>query len=349
MQYSIGLDIDKVSFKACLKAKEGDNRSVVKATRTFSANPQGFEEFDLWIKKHRKSSDSSVKIVMESTGVYHEHLAWYLHKRSYVTHIIVPLRAKRYMQSLGQKSKNDKIDAAGLADLGMQQELEPWVPCSEDILMLRSVTRQVEMLQETKTSLNNQLHAAEFLAVCDAIVIENYRSLIKTIENDITKLKSRIDQLVAEDSLLSEKYKLVQNIKGLGVLTFATIIAETGGFELFESQKQLVSYSGYDVIENQSGARVGKTRISKQGNKHIRRILHMASLNLVRYEVEPFSNLYNRVFDRTKIKMKGYVAVQRKLLCMIYALWKKDQVFDPHHRINKTTVISDLSISSITG
>ena len=329
MNYSVGLDVDKASFKTCLKVKEGNNRSVVKATRTFNNNAQGFKELDQWIKKHKKSTEAHLSIVMEATGVYHEHLAWHLHGLHYTVHIVLPTRAKRYMQSLGQKSKNDKIDAAGLADMGMQQELEQWIPCSPSLLALRSLTRQLEMLQETRTSLKNQLEAAEFLAVCDKLVIKNLQSLVKTIEKDIKKLKERIDQFIQEDTLLSSKYKLFENLKGVGVITFATVIAETGGFDLFKSQKQLVSYSGYDVIENQSGGRVGKTRISKQGNRHIRRILYMASLNMVKYKVEPFCNLYDRVENRTKIKMKGYVAIQRKLLCMIYALWKKDTAFDP--------------------
>jgi len=77
---------------------------------------------------------------------------------------------------------------------------------------------------------------------------------------------------------------------------------------------------------------VGKTRISKKGNAHIRRILQMASLNMVRYEISVFKDLYERVDQRTKIKMKGYVAVQRKLLSLIYALWKKDQAFDANYQ-----------------
>ena len=118
-------------------------------------------------------------------------------------------------------------------------------------------------------------------------------------------------------------------MRQLGLLTFATVAAETGGFELFENQKQLVSYAGYDVIENQSGNHVGKTRISKKGNTHIRRIMFMSAFNMVTYKVNPFHQLYDRIYERTKIKMKGYVAIQRKLLCLIYALWKNDSPYDP--------------------
>jgi transposase len=335
--YSLGLDVDKTSFKACLKVKEINSKSLVKATKTFSNTIQGFKELDQWIKKHKKLPDDQLKITMEATGVYHEHLAWHLHQLNYLVYIILPLRAKRYMQSLGLKSKNDKIDAQGLADMGMQQELDQWKPCSKNLLLLRSLTRQTEMLQESRTAFRNQLESATHLANCDKMVIQNLKSLITKIEKDIKKLKQRIEQFIKEDPALQGKYKLAEPIKGLGVHTFATIVAETGGFELFENQKQLVSYAGYDVVENQSGKRVGKTRISKKGNTHIRRIMHMASFNMVTYKVSPFHQLYGRVYDRTKIKMKGYVAIQRKLLCMIYALWKSDTVFDPSYSTKTTS------------
>ena len=134
--------------------------------------------------------------------------------------------------------------------------------------------------------------------------------------------------------MLKQKVGLLCSVKGIGRLTAATIIAETNCFALFENYKQLVSYSGYDVVENQSGNRVGKTKISKKGNSHIRRILHMAALNAVTFKVKPFVDLYDRVYKRTGIKMKGYVAVQRKLLVILYALFKKDQNFNLEVQLN---------------
>ena len=332
--YAVGLDVDKVTFKACLKMRKSSAKSTVRATRTFSNNREGFKELEQWIKKHQTFKDSTVRIILEATGVYHEHLAWHLYQQGHQLHVIVPLRARRYMQSLGNKSKNDKVDAQGLADMCLQQELALWQPCSKNILLLRSLTRQLQTLQETRTVFRNQLESATHLANCDRMVIRNLKSLIKTIESDIGNLKMRIEKFIREDQQLHDKYKLVQPIKGFAIITFATLVAETGGFELFENQKQLVSYAGYDVTENQSGKRIGKTRISKQGNTHIRRIMHMASFNVVRYQVTPFVQLYSRVYERTKTKMKAYVAVQRKLLCLIYALWKNDSVFNPQYSGN---------------
>ena len=53
---------------------------------------------------------------------------------------------------------------------------------------------------------------------------------------------------------------------------------------------------------------------------------------MVRYEVAPFKNLYERVYEKSKIKMKAYTAVQKKLLEFIFVLWKKDEAFDPNYQ-----------------
>ena len=56
----------------------------------------------------------------------------------------------------------------------------------------------------------------------------------------------------------------------------------------------------------------------------------MPALNVVRLGVKHFVDLYQRVYERTKIKMVAYVAVQKKLLTTIYALYKKGEWFDPN-------------------
>jgi transposase len=183
--YSVGIDVDKESLKACFKSREGNQRSVVKSTRTFSNKAQGFNELQGWIEKNSKSEQASLKVVMEATGVYHEHLAMHLHLAEYVVCIVLGKRAKRYMQSLGQKSKNDKIDAQGLADMGLQQELEVWAPASKSIMGLRSLTRQVEMFQENRTGLLNQLEAAEHMYFSDDLIVENLKALILSMDDKL--------------------------------------------------------------------------------------------------------------------------------------------------------------------
>lgn len=55
----------------------------------------------------------------------------------------------------------------------------------------------------------------------------------------------------------------------------------------------------------------------------------MPSLSVVRHNPDsPFEQLCSRVFERTNLKLKGYVAVQRKMLTLIYTLYKKDQAYN---------------------
>ena len=109
-------------------------------------------------------------------------------------------------------------------------------------------------------------------------------------------------------------------------------MAETNGFA---NQRQLVSYTSYDVVENQSGKHTGKTRISKKGNSRLRRILYMPALNAVRFKEPTCQTLYQRVFERTGIKMKAYVAVQKRLLLMAFALWRHEVEYDPLYLENR--------------
>jgi transposase len=132
---------------------------------------------------------------------------------------------------------------------------------------------------------------------------------------------------IKSDKNIEEKANQRASIKGVGILTVAVLLAETNGFVLFENCRQLVSYAGYNVVENQSGKRSGKTKISKKGNSHIRRALFMPAFSVITYEIKPFSDLFNRTFENHKIKMKSYVAVQKKLLVIMYSLWKKEVSF----------------------
>jgi transposase len=107
-------------------------------------------------------------------------------------------------------------------------------------------------------------------------------------------------------------------------LTAATVLAETNGFDLIRNKRQLTSYAGLDVKEKQSGTSIkGKPRISKRGNRHLRKSMHMPSLAAIRHEPK-FKAVFARLVAKHGIKMKATVAVQRRLLEMIYTIHKSN-------------------------
>jgi transposase len=328
VKYGVGLDLGKDEFHACLSAIDTHQRIKIKATRKFVNKPAGFADLVNWVSQHTKQTSLATHYLVEATGVYYEHLGLYLHRRQCHVCVVLPQKTACYIKALGIKTKTDKVDAQALATMACQQSLEAWQPISEATYKLRQTTRQHTQLQELKTQLGNQLHAVEAGMYAAPLVRKQLQKLIEEVDKQLKSCVKEIESAVKANEEWARKVEQICAIKGVGVLTVAHVIAETNAFALFENQRQLVSYAGYDVVENQSGNRVGKTRISKRGNSRLRRAMYMSALQVVEYEQRPFVGLYERVYGRTKIKMKGYVAVQRSLLTVIYALWKKDEKYD---------------------
>lgn len=328
IKYSLGIDISMKFFYVCLSSIDALQHVKVLSSATFTNNFSGFKLLHQWLQKHYKQKEVRLIILMEATGVYYEQCAMFLFKEGYNVAVVLPNKAKKYLQSLGLKSKNDNIDAKGLARMGSEQSLQLWQPMDDFFYQLRALTRQHQSLQELKTSVSNQVHAQEHSGMVNKIVIKQLRQLIANIDKQIDTIAKAIKTHVESNAVIAKKAANICTVKGLGILTVAVIIAETNGFILFKNARQLVSYAGYDVIENQSGNHIGKTKISKKGNSKIRRALHMPAFNVVRYEIAPFVSLFNRTLQKHNIKMKSYVAVQKKLLVMIYTLWKKNEAYE---------------------
>jgi len=120
-------------------------------------------------------------------------------------------------------------------------------------------------------------------------------------------------------------------------------LGETNGFELIRNRRQLASYAGFDVKEKQSGTSVkGKPKISKKGNKYLRKAMHLPALSAIRHD-ERFKAVFRRIVSRHGIKMKAAVAVQRKLLEMMFTLYKTNTPYNKEYLINKEMPTAALS------
>lgn len=341
IKYVIGIDVSKDKLDACLISVDVQLNYKVKATHKFNNALSGFKELLQWFSKFCKEK-VPVQTLMEASGVYHEKLAIWLTEREMEVFVVLPNKARKYMQALGLKTKNDKIDAQGLALMCAQHKFDKWQPVVKFYYELRLLTRHYQSTQELKTSLMNQLHALEYSGYPSKQVSKQLEKTIAFFKKQIKESKQQIAEHINRNDEVKRKVTQICKIKGVDTLTVATILAETNGFELFKNQSQLISYAGYDVIENQSGNHIGKTRISKKGNSRIRRILHMPAFSVVTHKEPIFLNLYERIYSKTKLKMKAYVAVHSKLLVIIYSLWKKDEEYNKDYH-PKTTSGNDES------
>ena len=344
LKYCVGLDIASKKIDVCMSVIDDSQKVKVISSRSFLNSVPGFKTMEEWITKNHKEKQVELVICMEATGVYHENCALYFFEKGFKTSIILPNKAKHYLISLGLKSKNDKIDARGLSRMGAEQCLGLWEPMGKFFYELRQYTRQYQNLQEQKTVFRNQLHALRHAMYQNKKMIKQQEATIKLFDKQLLELVDLIKKHLASDKIVKDKVKNICQIKGIGMLTVAAVLAETNGFELFKNYKQLVSYAGFDVVERESGTSTGKTKISKKGNGHLRRAMFMPAFTAVRYKEKSLLDLFDRTFAKHGIKMKSYVAVQKKLLVLIYHIWKKNEKFDPNYTLTKALLQEELNL-----
>ncbi len=331
LKYCLGNDISKDQMSVCFSQVDGQQHVSIKGTHKFSNTLQGWKALQTWIVRLRKHLDVPLVLVVEATGVYYEGFAYYFRDQGFDLHVVLPNKSKHYAKSLNIKTKNDDVDARLLAQMGLERQLSVWRGMTPTMLKIKQLCRQRHALQQDRTAVTNQLHAHTYAQSPLKLIVEQMHRHLELLNEQIQELETQAKAICADDPHLQQRVENICTIKGVGIMTALVIIAETNGFDLIENKAQLVSFVGYDVVENQSGSSLnGKTRISKKGNSHIRRALHFPALTAARYEPK-LQNLYQRVLDKNpKIKMIGAVAVQRKLLVLIYTLYKKNEPYDPN-------------------
>lgn len=129
---------------------------------------------------------------------------------------------------------------------------------------------------------------------------------------------------------------------GIGTLTVVKLLAETDGFRNVKSIRSLVSYSGLDVAQNQSGKMKGKSRISKKGNAYIRAALYMPAMSAVRHD-EKSKIFYERLNKKLPKKKQSLIAIMRKLLIIIYTLWNNGEDYNVNHEWQKKRGLSPVT------
>ena len=334
---SIGIDCAKNDFAVTYSRCDSEMNLEHVSSRVFLNTNKGFEDFLKWQDK-RSDSNVFLPFVMEATGVYHERLACFLSDSGKFVSVIFPNRAKAFSKTLVVKTVNDKESSKALATMGIEKKMDQWKKPDPTFNRIKQLTREREQWQKHNTQAKNQLHAENAGAWINKKTIARLTKQILFLNKLIQEIEQELKAVLNQNKELKEKVDKVITIPGVGLITALTVIGETNGFKSMKNKRQLVSYSGYDIVEKSSGTSVRSTpRMSKKGNRHIRKALHLPSLSSIRHNSDS-KDLFARIVAKHGIKMKAVVAVQRKTLVLIYTLWKNNQVFDPQYLENKNRV-----------
>ena len=121
------------------------------------------------------------------------------------------------------------------------------------------------------------MHAEQAEAEPNKSSVARMKKQIVFLDKQEQEIKAEIKELSWQNQKVKELIKKIESLPGVGLLTAVTVLAETNGFELIRNKRQLASYAGLDVKEKQSGTSVkGKPRISKKGNKYLRKAVRTA-------------------------------------------------------------------------
>lgn len=322
-----GIDVAQNELVVCLGRMYDDWTPELYASKTFANTPKGFDSFVQWVKKLTDDS-LPVRYAMEATGVYHESLAYWLDEQELAVSIILPNKISNYARTLDVKTVTDKTASEGIARFGLERKLDQWSRPQGIFKKLKQLTRERGQLVDERTVLKNQLHAEQVEAEPHKKSIDRVKKRIALLDKQEKEILEELKVLIKTEPEIQKLIMLICTIPGVGILTAAAVLGETNGFDLIRNKRQLTSYAGLDVKEKQSGTSVkGKPRISKKGNKHLRKSMHMPALAAIRHD-ERFKAVFARLVAKHGIKMKAAVAVQRKLLEMIYTLYKTNKPYN---------------------
>lgn len=159
-------------------------------------------------------------------------------------------------------------------------------------------------------------------------LLERYGVLIRQLEDIEVKMEQLLMQVPNARELLA--------IKGVGVITAVTFIAEVGDITRFEHSKQVQKLAGFNLVENSSGEHKGKTTIAKRGRRRLRKGLYQMMMPIIAKNSE-FKKLhvyYTQRKDNPLKKKQSMIALCCKLIRVFFAILTKGIKYDPNKMLS---------------
>jgi len=316
--HCIGVDVSKQE----LVTFDGTTERVFPNTRALA-------EFDRFLKR---ATDALV--VFEPTSTYSrrlETLCW--------THQIsccqLNPRVVPHLRQVGKgRSKTDSSDAELLYRYGIERGYSEATQLKNDALAESIQARLAcyRVSQKARVAYQNVLEALSQDPATSERLLADLREEIAELKGKEKQHLNAAQQVVEEDDEVAQRLAVLLSTPGVGPITALTLLA------LFRkyadaNRSQIVALAGLDPIRFQSGTSVhGKTRISKRGNREVRKRLFEATLSAARYNPS-IRSIYRRLKESGKPEKVARIAAARKLLLIAHAIYKSGESFcDPNSK-----------------
>lgn len=299
-----------------------------KTERVFP-NDRGLPEFRRFVER---AADAF--IVFEPTSTYSRRLETVCRAQKILCCQLNP-RIVPHLRQVGRgRSKTDSTDAELLYRYGIERGHSEASELSHDSLSESIQARLAcyRVAQKARVAYQG-LHEA----------LENDpatpRTLLAELKTEISELKKKeklylvtAQRIVEEDEQMRRRLVALLSIPGIGPITALTLLAMFRKYP-DANRSQIVALVGFDPIQFQSGTSVhGKTRISKRGNRELRKRLYQATLSAARYN-PTVKALHRRLKEQGKPDKLARIAAARKLLLIAHAIYNSGEMFrDPNEK-----------------
>ena len=144
--------------------------------------------------------------------------------------IILPKNIRNYYRTLSVKTITDKSETEAIALFVLERNLEDWKRPKPVFKYLRQLTRERNQLVEERTMIKNQLHAEKTESDPNSSTLRRIKQRIDLLNKQEKAIREEIATLCKKEKELKGELALLCTIPGIGMLTAATILAETNGF-----------------------------------------------------------------------------------------------------------------------
>ena len=157
---------------------------------------------------------------------------------------------------------------------------------------------------------------------------------------ELELLEKQLDQVeqAMEQALTHTGFQeIILSIPGVGIVTAASFLANTGDPLRFTHPRQISKLAGYNLTEDSSGEHQSKTIISKRGRKQLRNVLCQMARTTVAVNSE-MKTLYYYLKTRPANPLKkkqALVVISKKIITIIHSLLKKQMSYQPELVFNQ--------------
>ncbi len=266
----------------------------------------------------------------------------------------VRLIAPQFVKPFVKTNKNDASDAEAICEAMLRPTMRFAAIRSAEQQSILMLHRARELLVRQKTMLLNALrgHCAEFGIVVAqgafrvselvAIIADDKDIRLPDVAHEalgflVAQLHSAKEQIAMLEKKLkawhrsNEASRRLETIPGVGVITATALVATIGDAHQFKSGRELAAWLGLVPRQNSSGNKQRLGRISKRGDKYLRKLLVHGARTVLRWRVakKETRTIWLEGMLRRRPTNVVLVAMANKTARVVWALLNKNETWQP--------------------